>query len=73
MVTKEQLEFFEENGYLIVRDFLSETEVKDLQDWAQQVHDWPATPESDFMPYEVGLAVRGRSSKQTPILPGLIR
>jgi len=53
MVTSEQSAFFQKNGYLIVRDFLSPEEVKNLQAWAQQVHDYTPTEESDFMPYEV--------------------
>lgn len=53
MLSAEQVESFKTNGYLIVRDFLSNGEVKDLQRWAQEVHDWEATPECDFMPYEV--------------------
>ena len=31
MVSSEGLEFFRKNGYLIVRDFLDETEVENLQ------------------------------------------
>jgi hypothetical protein len=54
MVTAKELEFFKKSGYLIVRDFLSEQETKDLQKWAKEVRDWKATEEADFMPYEVG-------------------
>lgn len=43
--------FFEENGYLIIRDLLSPQETKDLQVWAQEVHDWPADEASPWMPY----------------------
>lgn len=53
MVSTEQLTSFRENGYLIVRDLLTEPEIKSLQQWAQQVHDWEPTAESQFMPYEV--------------------
>ena len=53
MVSTEQLTSFRENGYLIVRDLLTEPEIKSLQQWAQQVHDWEPTAESEFMPYEV--------------------
>lgn len=52
-VTGEQKSFFKENGYLVIRDFLSPEEVKSLQTWAQEVHDWQPTTESEFMPYEV--------------------
>ncbi|CAK7205776.1 hypothetical protein SEUCBS139899_008555 [Sporothrix eucalyptigena] len=51
-VTADQKAFFEENGYLIIRDFLSPEQVKDLQRWAQEVHDWKPTTTSEFMPYE---------------------
>ncbi|KAM3430835.1 hypothetical protein MY4824_007468 [Beauveria thailandica] len=52
MVTSDQTAFFQQNGYLIVRDFLSSDQVRSLQSWAQQVHDYKPTEESDFMPYE---------------------
>lgn len=52
-ITSEQKSFFKENGYLVIRDFLSAEETKNLQTWAQEVHDWQPTTESEFMPYEV--------------------
>lgn len=51
-VTQEQKDFLKANGYLIVRDFLNASEVTNLQAWAQEVHDWKPTAESEFMPYE---------------------
>lgn len=65
MVTTEQLEFFKKNGYLIVRDFLSEQETKDVQQWAQEVHDWKTTDEAEFMPYEV---IRIPEQPEIPLL-----
>ena len=53
MLSKEQVASYHKNGYLVVRDLLAETEVKDLQGWAQEVHDWEPTADSQFMPYEV--------------------
>lgn len=53
MVSEDQVSFFKDNGYIIIRDFLSPEEVKSLQSWAQEVHDWTPTPESEFMPYDV--------------------
>lgn len=53
MLSPQQIQFFEEKGYLIVHDLLSDAEVKDLQAWAQEVHDWTPNNESSFMPYEV--------------------
>lgn len=42
---------FQRNGYLIIRDLLSPSETEDLQDWAQEVHDWPTDEDSPWMPY----------------------
>lgn len=53
MLSLEQVAFFKANGYLIVRDMLSDTETKELQRWAQEVHDWTPNADSQFMPYEV--------------------
>lgn len=53
MVSPEQKRFFENNGYLIVRDFLSRDEIDSLQSWAQEVHDYVPDETSDIMPYEV--------------------
>ncbi|KAK3182130.1 hypothetical protein K4F52_006499 [Lecanicillium sp. MT-2017a] len=52
MVSSEDIASFKKNGYLIVRDFLSAEEIRDLQSWAQEVHDYEATETSEFMPYE---------------------
>ncbi|KIX95059.1 uncharacterized protein Z520_09369 [Fonsecaea multimorphosa CBS 102226] len=51
-VPEEQMQFFRKNGYLILRNVLSEEETKDLQRWAQEVHDWPTDANSPWMPYE---------------------
>jgi len=53
MVSEQQVKFFNENGYLIVRDLLSENEIQNLKKWTQEVHDWIVTLDSEFMPYEV--------------------
>ncbi|TQW01086.1 hypothetical protein V2A60_002101 [Cordyceps javanica] len=52
MVSASDVTFFKDNGYLIVRDFLSPEEITNLKSWAQQVHDYEATERSEFMPYE---------------------
>lgn len=52
IVSPEQHSFFEKNGYLILRDAMSSEGTKDLQQWAQEVHDLPRTSESPWMPYE---------------------
>jgi hypothetical protein len=51
-ITAEQQEFFDQKGYLILRDVLSGPEVTDLQRWAQEVRDLPRTAETPWMPYE---------------------
>lgn len=51
-LTPEQLQSFQENGYLLVRSFFSEPEAKKLQQWAQEVHDLPRTADVPWMPYE---------------------
>lgn len=53
MISPEQIQFFNDNGYLIVRDFLSLQEAGSLQPWAQQVHDYVPDETSNIMPYEV--------------------
>lgn len=52
IISPEQKAFFERNGYLIIHDIISEDEARDLQQWVQEVHDLPRTPESHWMPYE---------------------
>jgi hypothetical protein len=49
----EEIDFFKEHGYLIIRHLLTSAEVENLQQWAQEVHDWTPSSESIFMPYEV--------------------
>lgn len=56
VVTDDQISFFKKNGYLIVRDLLQTSQVKDLQSWAEEVRNWKPTEDSEFMPYEVRYA-----------------
>jgi hypothetical protein len=51
-LTPEQLQSFQENGYLLVRGFFNSEESKALQQWAQEVHDLPQIPGVPWMPYE---------------------
>jgi hypothetical protein len=51
-ILPEQQEFFEEKGYLILRDVLSASEATDLQRWAQEVHNLPRNASTPWMPYE---------------------
>jgi len=51
-VTAEQKAFFDEKGFLIIKDALKPEEADALQDWAQTVHDLPRTPGVPWMPYE---------------------
>lgn len=52
-LSPEDIAFFKSRGYLVIRDLLSKEETENLQRWVQEVHDWKATPDSVFMPYEV--------------------
>lgn len=56
MLDETQIDFFRRNGYLILRDVLSQDEKKNLQTWVQEVHDWPTDETSPWMPYEVCMA-----------------
>ncbi|KAK0099289.1 hypothetical protein ONS96_008520 [Cadophora gregata f. sp. sojae] len=51
-VSESQLAFFEEKGYLIIKDSLSATETRQLQTWVQEVHDLPRTMDCSYIPYE---------------------
>jgi 2-aminoethylphosphonate dioxygenase len=52
-LSKDQIDFFNRNGYLILQKPFTRSDIQNLQNWAQEVHDWKATAESKFMPYEV--------------------
>lgn len=52
MLSEDQLSFFKEKGYLIMKDVLDDSEVSDLQQWSQEVHDLPRTQDATYMPYE---------------------
>lgn len=51
-ISPDQKSFFDNKGYLILRDILNSNEVLDLQYWSQEVHDLPRTAETPWMPYE---------------------
>lgn len=51
-LTQQQCDSFRDHGYLVLRDVLSAEETQDLQQWAQEVHDWPTDASSGWMPYE---------------------
>lgn len=51
-LTAEQLQSFQENGYLLIHGFFNPEESKLLQQWAQEVYDLPQTPGVPWMPYE---------------------
>ena len=52
MLSPEQKAFFDQNGYLILRDIMSSSEIQDLQHWSHEVHDLPRTDDVPWMPYE---------------------
>lgn len=51
IAAEEKASFFK-NGYLIIRDALTTSETQQLQQWAQEVHKWPVSESSPWMPYE---------------------
>lgn len=51
-LSADQLQSFQERGYLLVRGFFSPDEVKVLQQWSQEIHDLPRTSDVPWMPYE---------------------
>ncbi len=53
LLSHEQCQSFNDEGYLILRDVLSSEETGNLQKWTQEVHDWPTAEDSPWMPYEV--------------------
>lgn len=57
-LTEEQCDFFQDHGYLILRNILSDSEVADLQRWAQEVYNWPRNDNSPWMPYEACFGTR---------------
>lgn len=52
-LSDEQLQSFNENGYLVIPGFFNPDESTELQNWAQEVHDLPRTADVPWMPYEV--------------------
>jgi hypothetical protein len=59
-LTEDQLRFYEDQGYLIIRGFFSGPERQGLQQWAQEVHDLPRTGDVPYMPYEVSVMRKHR-------------
>ena len=66
MINEDQIAFFKKNGYLVIRDLLLPEQVKDLQNWAEEVRNWKPTEASEFMPYEVGSAAMAISDSYSP-------
>lgn len=67
-LTPEQLQSFQDRGYLLIRGFFNGEEAARLRQWAQEVHDLPRTADVPWMPYEVGRppwTERSRSSHAT--------
>ncbi|CAG8402982.1 unnamed protein product [Penicillium salamii] len=51
-LSTEQLQSFQDRGYLMVRGFFTPKELAQLQQWASEVHDFPCTPDVPWMPYQ---------------------
>ena len=52
-LSQDKIQFFVENGFIVLKNVFTPTETKELQEWAQVVHDLPRTSEVPWMPYEV--------------------
>jgi hypothetical protein len=52
-LTAEQTASYQEDGFLLIQGFLDSNETSCLQEWTQEVHDLPQTPDASYMPYEV--------------------
>ncbi|RAL01773.1 phytanoyl-CoA dioxygenase family protein [Aspergillus ibericus CBS 121593] len=51
-LTEDQLRSYQEKGFLLVRGFFNTRETQLIQQWTQEVHDFPRTPDATYMPYE---------------------
>ncbi|KAE8345285.1 hypothetical protein BDV24DRAFT_125707 [Aspergillus arachidicola] len=51
-LTEDQIQSYNEKGYLVIQGFFNAPETKLLQQWTQEVHDLPRTPDASYMPYE---------------------
>ncbi|KJK65160.1 Phytanoyl-CoA dioxygenase PhyH [Aspergillus parasiticus SU-1] len=51
-LTVDQIQSYNEKGYLVIQGFFNAPETKLLQQWTQEVHDLPRTPDASYMPYE---------------------
>lgn len=69
-VTAEQLQFFKEKGYLLIRNYFNPAETTLLQQWSQEVHDLPRTPDVPWMPYEVSFDQTDNKLKKIDRLTG---
>jgi hypothetical protein len=52
-LTVEQTASYQQDGFLLIQGFLNPHETSRLQEWTQNVHDLPRTPDAAYMPYEV--------------------
>ena len=63
-LSQNQTQFFADNGFIVLKNVLTLSETKELQKWAQEVHDLPRTSEVPWMPYEVNRSSNGTSTEQ---------
>ncbi len=63
-LSQDQIQSFADNGFIVLNNVLSSSETKELQGWAQEVHDLPCTSEVPWMPYEVNRISNGTSMGQ---------
>lgn len=64
-LTEDQIQSYNEKGYLVIQGFFNAPETKLLQRWTQEVHDLPRTPDASYMPYEVGDSLKRTTKVQS--------
>lgn len=66
---------FQNDGYILLKKWLSQDQTYSLQDMVEQIREWPIAPDSDFMPYHEinsrGETVLSRTENFADYHPGL--
>lgn len=65
ILTETQRAAFQQDGFLVLRDFFTSDAIDDLKRHAQEVHDWHTDASSRWMPYEEVNAYSQRVLRRT--------
>ncbi|KAF8590967.1 PhyH-domain-containing protein [Ramaria rubella] len=52
VLSSEQISFFAENGYLIIRDLFTADEKANIIEWTNEVKSWPEDSDLGYLPYQ---------------------